>query len=328
MGVLVNRARVSTATTGTGTLTLGSAVAGFQTLAAAGVADGDSVRFVIEDGDDWEISEGVYSSAGPTLTRATVLESSNAGALVSLSGSAEVFVTALAEDFDVALVLDDLNDVVITTAATGDVVRYDGASFVNASPDNVVGAEASAGLTASVVSGKLELGISGSNISNTNPDSVDAIVFINSVDDTVRKRTPGQFSLSWFNQDLVSGSVVGTTDTQTLTNKTITQLIFNNLPVHGYSSFSSSSFTLSDTNDFLQIWMLSADATVTDSWSNNRSALILIDDQSARTITSWPTMTWINNGGNAPTLKTSGYTAVFLFKTDSSLNGLVLESAD
>lgn len=94
---LVNRAKMSTATTGTGTITLGSAESGYQSFAAAGVADGDVTRNVFEDGDAWEISTGTYSSTGPTLTR-TLVESST-GSLLNLSGDAVVYVSAVAEDF-------------------------------------------------------------------------------------------------------------------------------------------------------------------------------------------------------------------------------------
>ena len=97
MTKLVNRAKMTSATTGTGTLTLGSAVDGFQTFAAAGVVDGDVVRYVIEDGDAWEIGTGTYTASGTTLTR-TVAESSNADAALNLSGDAVVFVGAAEAD--------------------------------------------------------------------------------------------------------------------------------------------------------------------------------------------------------------------------------------
>ena len=97
MVTLVNRAKVATATTGTGTITLGSAESGYQTFAAAGVANADVVRYVIEDGDNWEIGTGTYTASGTTLTR-TVIESSNADAAINLTGSAVVFVGVAAED--------------------------------------------------------------------------------------------------------------------------------------------------------------------------------------------------------------------------------------
>ena len=95
---LVNRAKMTTATTGTGTITLGSAVDGFQTFTAAGVVDGDTVRYCIEDGtSNFELGSGVFTASGTTLTR-VVSESSNSGNAINLSGDAIVFITAIAAD--------------------------------------------------------------------------------------------------------------------------------------------------------------------------------------------------------------------------------------
>ncbi len=103
MAGLVNRARMTTATTGTGTVTLGSASSNaFLTFDEAGVADAVVVTYVIEEDDDFEIGRGTYTVSGTTLSRTKVLSSKISGVSgttkMTLAGSAEVFITAASED--------------------------------------------------------------------------------------------------------------------------------------------------------------------------------------------------------------------------------------
>lgn len=91
---LKDRVKETTTTTGTGTVTLAGAAAGFQSFAAVG--DGNQTFYAIVDSasGDWEVGVGTYTSSGTTLSRTTVVSSSNAGSLVNFgAGSKDVFVT-------------------------------------------------------------------------------------------------------------------------------------------------------------------------------------------------------------------------------------------
>jgi hypothetical protein len=93
--VLADRVRETTTTTGTGSVTLGGAYTGFQTFSAA-IGNTNTTYYTIANvvSGEWEVGIGTYGSAGNTLSRDTVLSSSNAGSLVNFgSGTKDVFVT-------------------------------------------------------------------------------------------------------------------------------------------------------------------------------------------------------------------------------------------
>lgn len=77
---------MDTATTGTGNLTLGSALSSYQTAANAGIANSDTFKYFIKDGSKWEKGLGTYTTTGTVLGR-TAEESSIGGAAINVSGS-------------------------------------------------------------------------------------------------------------------------------------------------------------------------------------------------------------------------------------------------
>lgn len=88
---------MTSATTGVGTITLGSPVAGFLSFGGAGAQDQDIISYAISDGSNSETGWGVYTTSGTTLTR-NVFNSTNGNAPISLSGSAVVFITISSND--------------------------------------------------------------------------------------------------------------------------------------------------------------------------------------------------------------------------------------
>jgi hypothetical protein len=96
--VVKDRVKVTSTTAGTGTFTLGSAVLGFQDFSVIG--DGNTTYYTITGvgSAEFEVGIGTFTASGTTLSRDTILESSNSGSTVNFSaGDKEVFVTYPAE---------------------------------------------------------------------------------------------------------------------------------------------------------------------------------------------------------------------------------------
>ena len=91
--VISDRVKETTTTTGTGTLTLGGAVTGFETF-TANLSDGDTTYYACTDNTDFEVGLGTFTASGTTLARTTILASSNSGSAVNWgAGTRTVFCT-------------------------------------------------------------------------------------------------------------------------------------------------------------------------------------------------------------------------------------------
>jgi hypothetical protein len=126
--VLKDRVKETSAVVGTGTVTLLGAATGYQSFAVIG--DGNDCYYTIQNTEsgyegEWEAGIGTYTASGTTLSRNTVLSSSNSGALVDFSaGGKSVFVTYPAEKA-VALNAD-------TTLYAGEVPFTDSDGYMDA----------------------------------------------------------------------------------------------------------------------------------------------------------------------------------------------------
>jgi len=96
--ILKDRVKETTTTTSTGTVTLLGAADGYQSFAAIGNGNTTYYTIAAQVGTEWEVGIGTYTSSGTTLSRDTVLASSNGGSLVNFSaGIKDVFVTQPSE---------------------------------------------------------------------------------------------------------------------------------------------------------------------------------------------------------------------------------------
>ena len=121
------------------------------------------------------------------------------------------------------------------------------------------------------------------------------------------------------NVQAYDANITTASNTQTLTNKTVTDLTFDGSYVEEVFAVTGTTPALDPANGTIQTWTLSGNSTPTDSFGAGESMTLMIDDGTAYTIT-WPTMQWA--GGSAPTLATTGYSVVTLWKVGSTLYGV------
>jgi len=133
--VVKDRVKVTSTTTGTGTFTLGAAVDGYQSFSVIG--DGNTTYYGITNATDWEIGIGTYTSSGTTLTRTTILGSSNSNNAVDWgAGSKDVFVTFPADATQGTVPTGDDSSVGTNLVAWTNLQKAMNAGVINGAPYN------------------------------------------------------------------------------------------------------------------------------------------------------------------------------------------------
>ncbi len=91
--IVADRVKETTNSTGTGAYALGGAPAGFQAFSAV-TSNTDTVYYAISDNVYWEVGVGTYASSGNSITRTTILSSSNSNSAVNWGiGTKDIFLT-------------------------------------------------------------------------------------------------------------------------------------------------------------------------------------------------------------------------------------------
>jgi hypothetical protein len=151
MALVINdRVKETTTTTGTGTVTLGGAVAGFETF-AAGIGNSNTTYYCIALGSEFEVGLGTLSSDSSQLTRTTVISSSNSDSAVDFSaGSKIVFCTLPASK---TTVLDGSNNLtlpakfIMPDVTSAKILVADGTSYEEVAVSGDIGIASNGAVT-------------------------------------------------------------------------------------------------------------------------------------------------------------------------------------
>jgi hypothetical protein len=130
-------------------------------------------------------------------------------------------------------------------------------------------------------------------------------------------------SLAEFNASMTDGVFATVGGTETLAGKTIKNVVIDGSVTEEIFAITGTSPALDPANGTIQTWVLSGASTPSLPVGNGESLTLMIIDGSANTIT-WPTVNWVNNAAEAPTLRVTGYSVIVIWKVAGTLYGALV----
>ena len=159
--IIKDRVQETCSAPGTGAVSLLGAVTGFQTFSAS-IGNSNSTYYTIADqaGVNWEVGIGSYATSGNTLTRTTVLSSSNGGSLTNFSsGTQNVWC-----DYPSEVAAYSGNN---SSAAAGQALTFQGAGTPPAYAAVVASITSGTGISASPSTGAVTVNIDSTVVTLT-----------------------------------------------------------------------------------------------------------------------------------------------------------------
>lgn len=309
--LLASRVAEGSSTTGTGTFTLDGALTGHRTFGSVLAASDTTEYAIVADDGAWEVGIGTYSAN--TLTRTTVSASSNAGAAVNFAaGSKSVFITPLHSTLQGRFegtgrrITGDMSNATVANRLAFQTSTANGNTTVSVIPNGTGNTTQFAGFTDSAMTNSVVGGvyIDASEVrlfsSAIGTGSTTPITMRIGATEWMRLDTAGLFN--------VKG------DAQF--DKAIKENVF--------TITDGASVDINPSNGTIQLWTLGATRTPTASnFLAGESMLLMVDDGASAFAVTWTTIgvVWETDGGSAPTLATSGYTPIVLWKVGSTVYG-------